>query len=421
MIINKTLTDYRNPLNGSEVTHHVLYAEGDDTFTPLNIVNLFLSTAATSSVDTSSRYSGVIQRFFMWYFFNKKKSLSNFNTVWLSVKNEDIQSWQIYRAVERLKSELLKPSDKTIYSDACIIHDLYVWAHRNNYPVLIKPHSLDYVFDFKNREDDLLAHIPKSKRSRVSKSKIKTKGVYQTNKIRILDKENINQLLKAYADPVYAFMYLLSMCTGLRPEGVTSIPYIGTGKNSHILPWDQMKKTLTKKQKDFEFTVTEKGQKTRTIKINILDWENICTHYLPLCEERRNLYKLKHGEYPSLNYFWFNKFGEPITKTKSISDATTYAKVRGSLNFPCSFYDARHWYATMYILNHLKGNDLWKEDGYNAAVDEYLRCQLGHEDIATTYTFYVSVARLYSAAQGNLISEVATEGGFITDMQVPIK
>lgn len=415
MKIEKTISTYINPLTGSEQSHHVLYTLDHDRASPFDAVNLFLSINAVSSIDTSKRYSSVFIRFYSWYFKYKKQLLNKH--AWLTVTDIDIQSWQINRAAHRTMEQKEKPSDKTIFSDACIIHDFYIWALNEKYPVRIKPQSREFIFDFKNRENDLLAHIPKSKRKVIGKKNIRVKtGSIQQENIRILTPDQIKDLLMSYSDPVYAFMYLTSMCTGLRPEGVVAIPYIGVGRNSHILPWDQMKKEIKPDQLTFTYRVTEKGRKTRSIKININDWNLINSAYLSLLEERRNLYKEKNGKYPDQKYFWLNSKGMPITSSKQIADATTYAKKRGNIDFPCCFYDARHWYATMYILHHLNKNNLWKEDGYNAAIDENLRQQLGHENILTTYNHYVSVARLYVAASGGLVSEVAKAGGFVKEI-----
>ncbi len=417
MELRNNIIEYINPISNAKDQHHVLFAVDNGKTIPLDIVNLYLAKSATSSLATSARYTSIFTRFFSWFYEHKKIDSSNIKNAWLAVTELDLQIWQRHRAVNRIVNNKTKPSYKTIFEDASIVHDLYIWAHNKDYPVRISPESNRYVFDFKNRENELLAHIPKKMRSQVSKAGIKVlKNVVQKGVIRILSHQQIKTLLLSYSDPVYAFMYLTSLCTGLRPHGVTQIPYIGFGKNSHIIPWTQMKKTFIEGQKDFEFTVTEKGLKTRTIKINIEDWKAISEAYLPLCEKRREIYRRINKIYPKVDYFWLTKNGEPVTSSKQISDATTYAKRRNKINFPCSFYDARHWYATMYILNHLKGNELWREDGYNSAVDEYLRNQLGHESIITTYKHYVSIARLYNASEGGILSEVAKNNGFVSDL-----
>lgn len=417
MEIRNFIVAYDNPISRTKNKHHVLIINAGKKVIPIDIVNLYLSKSALNSIATSARYTSIFTRFFTWLIQHKNIDVSDISKAWLSVTETDLQSWQIQRAVRRITNLEVKPSNKTIFEDASIVHDLYVWAHARGYPVRILPQSTSYIFDFRNRENELLAYIPSKIRNTISKSEIKVLSKnHQQGAIRILNYDQIKMLLEAYADPVFAFMFITSLCTGLRPQGVIQIPYIGFGKNSHITPWDQMKKTMTGSQKDFELTVTEKGSKTRTIKVNVEDWMAISEAYLPLCEGRREKYRLKNKTYPKVSHYWLDKEGNPITSAKQISDATTYAKKRMKLKFECSFYDARHWYATMYILNHLKGNELWREDGYNAAVDEFLRNQLGHESIITSYKHYVSVARLYMASQGGLISEVAKEGGFVSEL-----
>jgi len=414
MEICKDLVEYVDPICGDVKSHHVLYAADEENIVTFDTVNLYLSEKCTSSLCTSKRYINIFNRFYRWYFNYKEQSLKCFNVIWLTVEDLDIKTWQSQVATERMEKSKLKPSDKTIYEDARIVHEFYAWANKKEYPVRIKPESKEFIYDFKNRESELLAHLPRKKEKNTDRSNIKnqTYPYVQKGQIRILSNAQINILLSSYADPVYSMMYLFSLCTGLRPEGVIQLPYIGVQKNAHIIPWNQMKKNI-KGERDFEFTVTEKGRKTRTIKINVKDWEAISMAYLPLCEKRRSLYKSKNETYPDQKYFWFKKNGDPITQVSDISHATTYAKKRGEIKFPCCFYDARHWYATMYILKHLNKKELFAEDGYNSAVDKYLANQLGHADICTTYKYYVDVARVYVYSNGGNIPKAAEVGAFL--------
>lgn len=388
-------------------THHVLTFNDNSSITMMSAVNLFLKAKAHKSVKTSDRYSSVLKRFFDFVIKNNKNVSQNF---WREVEDRDIREWQGYRVQNRDKKRKERPSDDTVFKDACIVLDFYSWADKNHFPVIINPSSRDWKFNFRDEsrllssKNILSGSSPDNSNIDIGNTRRRNTRSTETKKhVTIMDLEDIKLLVTSYVDPVYAAMFLLALATGMREQGVCSFPYIGYGENDHIRPYPEIKSTIAKDPKNnipktFSFTVVEKGNKKRTLQVNTAAWKMICKAYLPLYYERRKLFKRKYPNKDPNAFFFLNKFGKPITP-KMVADRTYYAKKRlNDKNFKWSFHNTRDWYATMFIIKHLSREQI-NGSHYDAAVEASLRKQLGHSDIKTTYMHYIRVASILLATQ----------------------
>jgi len=407
MKICREFITYSNPVTGQPVEHHVLYSEGAKRYL-LSQVNIYLHDTARHSKNTSLRYSGALAKFFGFLISESEIKLSDEHDFYLLSDNDSLKSWQVQRIIDRDKAEQNFPSEKTVYDEAVLVSDFYHWLQQNNYPSLVNIVTKKCIANFK--DSDLLAHIAKevgavkdSKQFQVFKKR------QQKNEMSsFLTIEQIKKAIASYSDPVYAALFKFCMATGLRPSGAVQYPYKGFGVNSHISLWENMAEKYTGKS-NFTFTVTEKG-KTRKLKININCFLNIYTAYRPHLNHRRSLYKLKYGTEAPLSAFWFTDKGEIVTATK-ISNATNYMKKK--LDFDFDFYDSRHWYATMFILEHLKNTN--NDTSYNAAVEQALIEQIGHSSIVTTYAYYIDKALLYKHVIDNPeMSDLISVQGFLS-------
>ena len=407
MEICRELISYSNPVTNQPVKHHILYSKGTKRCL-LSQVNIYLHDTARHSENTSLRYSGVLSRFFRFLISENQISSDEMHDFYLQADNDSLKAWQVQQIINRNELGKSRPSEKSVYDSAVLVTDFYYWLEQNDYPSSINVHTKKWVAKFK--ENDLLAYIAKgSKRVKDSKQikvfKSRTQ-IYKPDDLLTI--EQIKTALESYSDPVYPALYKLCMGTGLRPSGAVRFPYKGFGPNSHISPWENMREEYANKA-FFKYYVKEKG-KARKVKINTNCFETIYIAYKPLLYKRRALYKLKHGKEAPLSAFWFDKKGKIVTE-KMISDASYY--VSKKLDFDFKFYNSRHWFATMFILEHLKNTK--GNISYNAAVEQALIDQLGHGKIGTTYEFYIKKAMLYAHVIDNPgMSDLITDKGFLS-------
>ncbi|KLN66350.1 tyrosine-type recombinase/integrase [Vibrio sp. VPAP30] len=407
MRIERSLVSYS--FEERDLKHHVLILKNrNGTEVLLSAVNLYLKDRAFKSIKTSERYSSAIKRF-LEFIISKGNCIDS--TFWRNVRNSDIREWQGSIVNTRDSEMKQRPNDETIFQDASIVFDFYSWAQKKNFPTLTSITSSSWKYNYRD-ESKLLSNISVFsgecpdysnidigiKRGHMSRCSRKHKQV------TIMSTEDIQSLMKAYNDPVYPAMLMLALATGMREQGVCSFPYIGIGINDHIRSYPEILSNLTQGRKSrgepntFPFTVMEKGSKIRTLEVNMSAWKVICASYLPFYYDRRKLFQSKHSGIKPDNTFFLNKAGVPVTP-KMIADRTYSAKKKlNDRNFRWSFHNTRDWYATSFIIKHLTTDQI-NASHYDAAIEDALRRQLGHEDIRTTYMHYVRVASLLLATQ----------------------
>jgi len=399
--IERVLIEYKYKYQ--VLNHHILIAI-DKNQTLLSAVNIFLKEYGNNSLKTSDRYSGNIKRFLEFVIKQRNDEIKGSN-FWREISCSDIKEWQSFQVYQRDAENLEKPSDKTIFDNASIIYQFYVWARKNGFPVAINAVLKDWKFNYRD-ESKLLTAISMLSGSNPDHANIDIGNSntrrHVNKEIIIMNNDNIKRLMNSYVDPVYPALLMLALGTGMREQGCVSMPYIGSGVNNHIRAYPEIKNTIKSGEsaKTFSFTVTEKGSKTRTVQVNMAAWETICSFYLPFYYKRKKLFQLKYPEESANSHFFLNKKGEPVTE-KMISDMTYIAK-KGIKNFPWSFHNTRDWYATKFIIKHLSKNKI-DNLHYDAAVEELLRSQLGHSDIKTTYMYYVRKASIILAMQNGFL------------------
>ncbi|RLV60172.1 site-specific integrase [Parashewanella curva] len=389
MIIKREYIKYKHSLTGLLCSHHILYIDDEEIFL-LSHVNIYLSEKCSSSKNTSSRYSRVLQNFFTFLVESTNKD-NLIPEIFLLGTESKLKEWQIKRIYNRNLNDLKRPSEKTIYNDACLVHDFYYWLKNNGYHSPINVTSKKWIANFKS-ENDLLSYTHKHQKNIKENKTIKAlsrRVQTNTSEKNILSIEEIKKALSLYNDHVYPLLFKFCSFTGLRPSEVVQFPYHGTGLNSHISSWQNMEK-IYHNETNFIFNVEGKGNKLRKVKINCSEFASLYSLYQPHLIKRRKLYRKKYNKECPLNILWLNKTGTPVT-SKMISDRSY--SVNKKLDFNFEFYDSRHWYATMFMVIHLKNTN--GELAYNSAVEQALMNQIGHESIVTTYQHYISKAQLY--------------------------
>lgn len=405
MITIKTIfIEYKSVDTLNDSQHYILKALLPDNIEILlSHPNLFLYHETNGAINTSARYANIISQFYLYLSTEEKFHKIDIGKYHVLVDNRDIRKWQIYRQIKRVQKQSIRPTSKTIFDDAKIILSYFKWLNNAGYITNVSIQHKNWIANFKNQR--MLNYIQQ-----------KAKQVVDAKNIIVLDKERrqgsskslitnheIRALIDAYADPAYSALFKLSLGTGMRPMELVQFPYLGNGDNKHIMPYSEMEKDKS----TIEFKVIGKGNKLRKVRVNIKDLKELDNTYIkPFYNVRRKLYREKYGVDCPPSILFLNKVGKPITPIM-ISKRSNDAKLRAMKSYPdfrekITFYEARHWWPTMFAIEFFKEKLLNESsEVLYAAFGEALRNQMGHEDLETTYKYYIDMARLvYSAQQG---------------------
>ncbi|MNO20134.1 hypothetical protein D3C76_98800 [compost metagenome] len=394
------------------VEHYIILTTYKKKNHLLSIPNLYLHQKTRSSFQTSKRYATLISKFYRFLSLLPRFKNIDPGDYHAHASNRDIRHWQVFRQEQRLIKHRVRPSSATIFSDACVVLYFFKWLHENNIPSGVDIRLKTWVANFKDRR--LLSYIQK-----------KARLALNTDGIRVLDRESrqkrpktlisnhdIKVLLDSYPDPVYKCLFRFALATAMRPMELVKFPYMGNGKNRHILPYSEMDQKPTQ----FNYTLVGKGSKTREIIIpsyalDMLDTEYIQVEYL----KRSKLYQEKHGKKCPLSILFLTNEGEPVS-AKMIAEATNYAKRLAAAkdpNFKASniFYHTRKWWPTLMMIQHHNGEGILEKNAevLDLALSEVITNQLGHEDILTTWNHYLVLGRRLVLATKGITHETIHE------------
>ncbi|MGY2257776.1 hypothetical protein [Pseudomonas sp. SDO55104_S430] len=393
------------------VQHYILIADYKKQNILLSVPNLYLYEKTRSSIQTSKRYATVISKFYRFLGTQKVfKSLApgDYHTI---VRNLHIKQWQVARHTERVRKQSPSPSSATIFDDALIVRNFFAWVVESPFTCNVNIKKETWVLNVKS--DRMLNYIKRKAGVRIN-----------SDAIRVLDRESrqhtqnplitdweIKLLLESYPDSVYATLFCLGLATALRPIELCNFPYLGKGKNKHILPRSQMPKD----EKKFAYQAIGKGNKLRNVIIPAYALDDIEQSYTKNeYPQRRKKYKEKFGKACPPSILFLTADGEPVTP-KKISDATTYAKKLAYAKNPNfsmlnDFYQARHWWPTMMVIQH-HGDKLLTEaaDVLDRALGQAIMNQMGHSKITTTYKHYLNVARVLIMSKQGYVFEMISE------------
>ncbi len=407
--IQSILIEYKSVDTLNDSQHFVLKAilPGDKEIL-LSHPNLFLYYETNRAINTSKRYANILAQFYSYLSTDEKFRDIEISKYHVLTDNRDIRKWQIYRQIKRVQKQSNKPTSKTIFEDAKIILNYFKWLHNSGYITNVSIEHKNWIANFKNQR--MLNYIQQTAKQVIDAKNIKVldKERRQSSSKSLITNQEIKALINAYTDPAYSALFKLSLGTGMRPIELVQFPYLGNGENKHIMPYSEMDKD----NPTIGFEVIGKGKKLRTVRINIKDLKELDNTYIkPFYNERRKLYREKYGIECPPSILFLNKVGKPITPTM-ISKRSNDAKLRAMKFYPdfrekITFYEARHWWPTMFALEFFKEKllDSSSEVLY-AAFAEALKNQMGHEDLETTYKYYIDMARLVYSAHQRTIHEL---------------
>ena len=342
-----------------------------------------LSQKRSRSSETLKQYSTVLARFLQWRDDTGLKSID-----WQLTDGDTINSYIGFLINSRDING--KPNNKTIEDYIAIIGYFFKWAIEEGYTHYWKIDIQKTVVQIEGS-----SALVKTEKEIEPKLRIGNGTTSNINRVqdKFIHRENIPIILELLEDVVYVYIILVLWSTGLRPKELFQLPYRGTGLNSGFKRYrlDELEELS-----DIFFRFESKG-KERDIKFPIGIWKIICEKWMPERNRRAAIYqKGNNGKMPPNNALFISENGRIVTK-KMLRD--NLAKVARNPECPEKNITPRmfrHSFATYFILDRLKQNDLLgKAYVYNAVIDAELRQWMGHENIETTYKFYVHLINQY--------------------------
>lgn len=403
---------YHSTMLEAGAEHYILLAEKKDKKVLVSIPNLYLYSKSRSSLQTSKRYATLIAQFYRFLSNHERFKSVEPGDYHLHVTNTELRQWQIYRQLIRVNKASTHPTSETIFNDACVVLYFFRWLVDEGIPTSVKISLKTWTANFKDRR--LLNYIAK-----------KTKYAIDTDPIRVLDKQarqkkaihlikhsEVKTLLAAYPDKIYATLFNFALATAMRPMELVKFPYMGKGKNRHILPYSEM----DKESKSFSYEVLGKGNKFRDIIIPAYALQLLYDDYIKTeYPARAKLYLQKYGKTCPLSILFLTAEGVPVTQSM-IANATNYAKKLAIASDPSFgikniFYHARKWWPTMMMVQHHNGEKILEKNAevMHIALTQVIMNQMGHEDPITTYNHYLVLARYLIMANKGITHETIHE------------
>lgn len=346
---------------------------------------------------TLDQYSAMMQRYLRWLEENGYGSQS-----WAMV-DEDI----FVNYIESICTADIQHS--TVAGYCARIASFYKWAARKGYKHFFDLDLADAenVIEITLTNQRLLAHIKPS--ITVTKLNFDTPAgrpaLHEMEVEKFVTEKNHKAALGLMDDIVYRIIATIIRITGLRPRDLFQLPYRGKGVNDGFVPFELSELPPDIDKKDIHFYFRSKG-KDRSIEFPGVLWRVICELYIPRRRERAELYYKKHGISPKNDQLFLTEEGRVVNAymlrynfAKVVERARALPLEGSNIVFTGRRYNPRmlrHSCATYFVYEHLKKfNQLGKPYRYDPAVDEKLRRILGHEDVETTYKYYVHLVNRF--------------------------
>lgn len=394
-----------------KVEHYSLIANYKQKHVLLSVPNLYLYERTRSSLQTSKRYATIISMFYRYIETQKQYKDVDAGDYHAVVTNEDIRKWQVSRQVARVKSNSISPTSETIFRDAKILQMFFAWLSKSGFTTNVRIDLEDWVANFKS--NTMLNYVKKAAGTRVSSDPILVldREASQKRPHELIFNQEIKTLLSVFPDKVYSVLFLFALATAMRPMELCKFPLYGKGKNRHILNYSSMPQDQIK----FTYNVFGKGKKYRDIVIPAYALKDLEDNYISTeYPTRKKKYKDRYGKTCPPSILFLNSEGEPVTE-KMISNACGYAcklahKKDPEFRINNNFYQSRHWWPTMMMIQHCGALLLSPAaDVLDAAFAQVLTNQLGHESITTTYKHYLDLARVLIMAKDGRVNDIITE------------
>lgn len=369
----------------------------DDDYQVLEAPVLWVSDVAkrrSGSKKTADRYSGILARYLQWL------DDSGYGShAWASI-DKDIFGQYVAHLQSVIGPTGDVPSRESVLDYVSRVIDFYVWARREKYKHFLEIEMRD-VEVFARKNQLLLAHVSNSTIRKIPKIEVRPgpakKVESEVNKL--VSQNEYEVALSLMDDLVYVFMAVIVRVTAVRPKELLQLPYRGKDKNSAFIPYDADCIPGDLAEEDLYFYCESKG-KNRCIKFPGALWVAICQKYLPLRRQRALLYRKREGVSPPNTALFLTERGYIVDYStlyrafdKVAETAKAYRLAGREVGYTKAKFGARmlrHTCATYFVIDAMRRrNRLGKAYIYDVTIDNDLRDLLGHEDVETTYKYYV--------------------------------
>ncbi len=372
----------------------------DDEGQIIEAPTLWVSEVASrrsGSKMTSKRYGNILARFLQWLD-DTGYGCQSWSTIDQEILGQFIAYLQNGDA----------PSRKTVVDYLGRIVDFYSWARKNKFHHFLELEMRE-VDVFVRKNQSLLAHLAVPVKKAVPIVHVRpghaTKVASEVNKL-VTQKEYV-AALRLIDDPVFVFIATVIRVTAMRPKEVLQLPYKGKSENVEFFPHEVGQIPDSLLEKDLMFYCQSKG-KDRYVRFPGKLWAEICRFYIPIRRKRAELYARRNGISPPNSALFLSSSGYVVNYDslyrafrKVAEIASEHRVLGGNVGYTKASFGARmlrHACATYFVVDALKKrNRLDRPYVYDASIDNDLRELLGHEDVETTYKYYVHlVNRLFS-------------------------
>jgi integrase len=256
----------------------------------------------------------------------------------------------------------------------------------------------------KDKDNDVLSHTRKTQKTAIETETsvpdeyCEYKDDYRNDVLSMTQFWKLYRHLYIEEDPVYAVMAATMLQTFLRIGGVMQFPKGPTQRNPGWLTLDEMKDRGQVWQR---LSYRKKGGGIGTCIVHketlqVIYDEYLSEHY----NEYNNLFITKYcqkkhaakkGITASDSFTWLNKHGTPVS-IRLLQQA--FERAPKALGFDVHTHMMRHTGATQMLYRWGKENNIEVTEAIATDIHSWLKLQLGHADMETTYRYIRTVYRL---------------------------
>jgi len=379
--------------------------------------------ASISSTETIRKYSSQIARFLHWLYDEyydeaATEAIANDPTLYQRVDKDILLAYRDYlQDSVGLRDETVEP--QTINDTMERVIAFYRWARDRGYP-----HYVDLSETYKIvtvRHEALLGSISHFVHSNEFALPTNRQNVIDHELDKLIDNATFATACRLLRedDVVYEHMARVMRHTALRPIDLRQLPFRGPSKgaNCGFRPYSdkELAALWDPKNEYFRsilFRFTSKRGKRRIIPFPGDVWADLCDEWMPERTKRAKLFREQRGYFPNEHLF-LSRDGDPVTYKMLI---THFAKVARHSDYPrerFTPYMLRHAWATYTVLYFAERRGwLGKIDHHDIRLEHLLKLFMGHEDLGTTYKYYVHLAYLFNegGVTGDLIYDLLRDG-----------
>jgi len=360
---------------------------------------MHIAKLRSRSTETLRKYAWIIGRYFQWLD-DAGYGAQN----WIAVDIEVFEQYLAY-IMRSKKASDFGPLEATAYDYAARIVAFYDWARRVGYRHFLEVDREEVTIRL--TDQTLLAHVQNGiVRDKLDFNLPSGRAAFLQKEVqKFVTQAEFEVAVSLLDDEVFKVIATIIRITAMRPKELLQIPYRGDGENAGFIPYDIDEIPENLSLQNIMFSCRSKG-KNRRIQFPGRLWKVICQLYIPLRRERAEIYRARKGVSPRNSVLFLTRDGYPVDYSILFEHFSKVVKASDSnrVSGAGPVYDKRvfnarmlrHTCATYFVYEALKKNNmLGRSFVYDAAVDEDLRDLLGHNDVGTSYKYYVHLANRF--------------------------